>query len=278
LSKTATKLSSRALVKNDWPVKELGGLTLLFSPLLSAVPSLVHCFTTRKGGESPPPLDCFNLGRHWPTEESKQDAMRNRSRLCAALSLDFTRLVVPGQVHSTNIAWVSDPENLPEVDGVATASPNTPILLHYADCVPIILFERELKVLAVLHAGWRGTAGGIATRAVSFMVETLSLKPAKMLAAIGPAIGSCCYQVGADVAEKLSNTVKHGDRLIVWRDQLPYPDLRAINAMQLLEAGVHDVDVSSVCTACQPQLFYSHRQSAGQTGRQGALAAINESM
>lgn len=274
MSTTRAELSSKALAKNDWPIREVAGLPLIFSPLLSELPSLVHAFTTRRGGTSAPPLDSFNLGRHFGTDESRTDAMFNRQRLCAALGLNFNRLVVPGQVHSTNIAWVTEPERLPSVDGVATVTPETPVLLHYADCVPIIVVDSTLDVMVVLHAGWRGTAGGIAGLAVRLMAASLDLDPKTMSAAVGPAIGSCCYPTGEDVSEKLLSSVENKTDLVEWKDGKPHPDLKAINAMQLLEAGVGQVDVASWCTACNPELFYSHRQSGGKTGRQSAIAAI----
>lgn len=276
MKNAGAKLAEKALIKNDWPMKEIGGLTLLFSPLLSQIRALTHAFTTRLGGESKEPLASFNLGRHWSTEQSRADATMNRSRLCHVLSLNFSHLVVPGQVHSTRIAWVTDPESFPDVDAVATVSTNTPILLHFADCVPIILFDRELSALCVLHAGWRGTAGGIATKGVRLLEDVLDLQPANMVAAVGPAIGSCCYPVSGDVAEKLRTSVKDSAGLVLVKDGIAHPDLKAINALQLLESGVAEVDVNSYCTACHPEIFYSHRQSAGQTGRQGAIAGIHE--
>ena len=276
MSTTQEDLSARALAKNDWPVRQQAGLPLIFSPLLSELKFLVHAFTTRRGGTSSPPLDSFNLGRHWGSEESRADAVFNRQRLCAALGVNFNRLVVPGQVHSTNIAWVGEPERLPSVDGLATVTPETPMLLHYADCVPVIIADSTLQALVVLHAGWRGTAGGIASRAVRLLKESLDLDPNAMAAAVGPAIGSCCYPTGEDVCEQLLSSVENKSALVRWEDGKPYPDLKAINAMQLLEAGVGKVDVTSWCTACHPQLFYSHRQSGGKTGRQSAIACIAE--
>ena len=100
------------------------------------------------------------------------------------------------------------------------------------------------------------------------------LPPADMVAAVGPAIGSCCYPTGGDVAEKLSKTISSAEGMFVERDGNVCPDLKAINALQLLESGVGEVDVTELCTACNPQTFYSHRQSGGKTGRQGAIASI----
>jgi YfiH family protein len=274
LNRTQEAVRELSLTKNDWPQETVDGLTLLFSPLLRSVPGLVHAFTTRLGGQSPEPLDNFNLGRHWHTDESRTNAIHNRARLCAVLGIDVNRLMIPAQIHSSKVAWATEPTSFPDVDAVATVSKNTPILLHYADCVPIILVDKEKNALCVLHAGWRGTAGGIATHGVEKLVEMLGSNPSDMVAAVGPAIGSCCYPTGEDVAEQLESTVKDKAGLIDRREGQPRPDLKAVNARQLLEAGVSQVDVSAACTACNPELFYSHRRFAGKTGRQGAIGAV----
>lgn len=265
---------NRVETKNEWPTEIIDGLPVLVSPLLRSVPWLVHAFTTRLGGNSAEPLDSFNLGRHWKTDESKVDALNNRDRLCSALGVSYDRLVVPAQVHSSRVAWTHGPNSFPDVDAVGTSTANTPILLHYADCVPIILVDKTKKAICVIHAGWRGTAGGIAKNAVEKLREELGSNPQDMLAAVGPAIGSCCYPTGNDVAEQLNATVQNTDGLIEYRDGQPHPDLKAVNGRQLLESGVGQVDLSSACTACRPELFYSHRRFNGATGRQGAIAAI----
>lgn len=270
-----------ALKKNEWTVEKHGGLSLLQSPLLKKLSWLSHAFTTRLGGDSPSPLDSFNLGRHWNTEESKHDAIRNRRILCKELDLNADRLAVPGQQHTNNVRLVKEmlpeskePSHMPGIDALSTNLPGQPVLLHFADCVPVMLVDTAKKSLSVIHAGWRGTASSIVKRAVELMVAELNANPEDIFAAVGPAIGACCYQTGSEVEEKLLGTVEAGDGLIGRRDGHPYPDIQAFNAMQLIECGVKHIDVSSWCTACHPELFYSHRQSGGQTGRQGALACL----
>lgn len=277
---TYTTLAEKALVTTEWPVQEVGGLSLIFSPLLSKETALTHAFTTRHGGTSETPLNWFNLGRHWNTDESKTDALKNRERLCGALGLDANRLTVPSQQHTSNIFVLEKGLqiglSLPELDAVATDRVEDPILLHFADCVPVMIFDRHINALCVLHAGWRGTAGGIVTKGVQLLVERYGSKPSNIVAAVGPAIGSCCYETGDDVAQSLAATVKDASALIRTSKGKPHPDLKAINAMQLMEAGVDKVDVSAWCTSCHPEVFYSHRQSGGQTGRQGAIACLRQ--
>lgn len=267
-------LLERALTKNDWPLREIDGLSLVFSPLLSQQSPLKHAFTTRLGGESLAPLDSFNLGRHTDDDAEREDAARNRKRLCAALKLDFNNLVVPGQVHSNVVVWLDGQDNFKEVDGIATSNNEVPVLLHVADCVPIIILSRKPLAVCVVHAGWRGTAGAIARNAVYLLQREIQAKAEDMVAAIGPAIGSCCYPTSEEVAEDLVKTVTDRKGLIDRKNSKPHPDLKAINAMQLLESGIQDIDISNFCTACKPELFYSHRQSGGNTGRQACIACV----
>lgn len=271
------ELAAKSLVKNDWPLLEIDGLTILVSPLLAEYKNLTHAFTTRKGGQSSQPLHSFNLGKHWLDEKSRLDAIENRKTLCRIFDLNFENLIVPHQVHSRNIAWITEHKDLPETDGAATVSPDFPILLQFADCVPVILFDKVTDAVCVVHAGWRGTAAGIAAYAANMLANVLNSETNNIVAAIGPSIGKCCYPTGLDVKAKLETTVAgNSERFIEWKDDVPHPDLQAFNALQLYEAGVAKVDVCNRCTSCQSELFYSHRQSGGKTGRQGALAAIKK--
>lgn len=272
----ASSLIEQALTKNEWPLCDTGGLSVYMSPMLCEYKRLLHAFTTRLGGSSKPPKEHFNLSRNSDDAQAKADAASNQERLCKAIGLDFKRLVVPGQVHSNRVIS-SEARTLSEVDGVATSHVGRPLLLHFADCVPIIIYEPNSHCLAVVHAGWRGTAGCIAKNAVSFLSSELGCSAKHMVAAVGPAIGSCCYPTGDDVAQQLSQTISVTDPFIDRSQPNPRCDLKAINALQLYEAGVARVDVTSACTACQPELFYSHRQSGGKTGRQGAIAGLTAS-
>jgi len=277
---TAT-INSDAIRESEWIAESVKGLPLMFSPMLKRFPGLKHAFTTRLGGNSPPPLDSFNLGRTVAGERHRDDAIRNCRTLCRALALDFDALVIPGQVHSKRVVRVSAPGRLTEVDGITTSETNLPLLLHFADCVPIIIFAPRTKVLAVVHAGWRGTAERIAVAAVKLMKDECNCDVTELVAAIGPAIGSCCYPTGDDTAAKLKDSLLQADSaseidaiLFQTRNLQIHPNLKAINAMQLLSAGLRQIDISNACTACRPDLFYSHRQSNGQTGRQGVIASL----
>ncbi|HEY9787932.1 MAG TPA: peptidoglycan editing factor PgeF, partial [Candidatus Obscuribacterales bacterium] len=211
--------------------------------------------------------------RHDAAKDYWDDALKNRFRLCETLAVPSQRLKVPGQVHSDRVVFLEETDQLREVDAVFTVSPDVPILLHFADCVPIILYERRKNSVCVIHAGWRGTAASIARKAVENLVNKLKADPRHMVAAVGPAIGSCCYPTSDEAAAQLATTISEAS-LFIERLEQPRPDLGAINAMQLLKAGVEEVDVCNLCTCCHPELFYSHRHSGGITGRQGAIACL----
>lgn len=282
------KLIEIAVQKCSWELVGAGKLQVVKSPLLSSFDFVTHAFTTRHGGNSPPPLDSFNLGRHWPSEESRIDAMKNREILCSSLGLEFSALAVPGQQHTANIEIIAQADQGPfhytAVDALATGRRGQPLLLHFADCVPVILVDTKKPAICVIHAGWRGTAAGIAGKAVRVMGEAFQTAPKDIAAAIGPAIGSCCYQTGPDVPEQLQRTIypshKFGNEdhaaanLIEHKSDGIYPDLKAFNALQLLQEGVEQIDVTAWCTSCHPEIFYSHRAQAGQTGRHGAIACL----
>ncbi len=276
-----------------------GDMTIVESPVLNEyAPHLVHAFTTRNGGATPAPYENFNLGRHVQDESLRADALHNRARLCQQLGADHNLLKVPGQVHSGNVVPILERHSSPElsnVDGVTTALVGVPLLLHFADCVPVIIYDRKNQVVSIVHAGWRGTAQAIAVNAINLMVKDFGADVSEMVAAVGPGIGTCCYPTGEDVVDQLLSTLTSGGpaekfaALVERRaaalsgpessshqadSQQPRPNLKAINAMQLILAGVPEVDVSAFCTACRPDIFYSHRQSGGITGRQGALAML----
>ncbi len=272
MSKPETKSIDQTL---DWQIKEIAGLKLFQADnLLEHAQAFTHAFTTRIGGASPKPYDSFNLGRHIQEEAIINDARANRKKLCNTLNLNFANLTVPSQKHTDNVAIISKTSELPQTDALITQTQALPILLTFADCVPIIAFDYKLKIFAGIHAGWKGTASSILIKTLKKMFE-LGSQPNNIILAIGPAIGSCCYPTSESTMEslKLSLPQKFHSNIVNQYDT-PHPDLKAINHYQALSLNITNISVSNYCTSCHNDFFYSHRKENGLTGRQALIASL----
>jgi YfiH family protein len=224
-------------------------------------------FSTRTGGVSEDPYATLNLGVMTGDEPAK--VLANRRRLCAELELDADRGQMAWQQHGSVVREAS-PEGLaalvdrPLCDGLWSEEPGLGMMLVAADCLPIALarVDGARPGLAVLHVGWRGLLGGI-------VAEGAAALGGRRAAVIGPGIGPCCYEVGEDVAEPYR--AKFGQRIV--RDGRL--DLWSAAEQALRAAGCDDVERTDLCTACHPDLFFSHRRDGARTGRQGVLAAVD---
>ena len=219
-------------------------------------------FTTRLGGVSTRPYESLNLAIL--TGDRRDDVRKNRHRVARALGLTPDRVVIGRQVHGAEVATHDDaPEHsayadpgrdLPAVDGHATDRAGLAPLVMVADCLPVAV--AGAGGVAMLHCGWRGMAEGIIEAGVGTVgAET---------AAVGPGIGPCCYEVGDEVLERFEGLGEEisGGRML---------DLREVASRLLGRAGVDEVEVSELCTKCNPELFYSHRRDGERTGRQAGL-------
>ena len=219
-------------------------------------------FTTRVGGVSEGPYASLNLGRKSGDEPERAD--ENRRLVCEAIGADVEKLALNFQVHSTDVLRAAAGMRGEHADGLWTDEPGLPILAMSADCVPIALARAYAAepAVAVLHAGWKGLLAGIVEEGAG------ALGDYALTAAIGPAIGPCCYEVGEEVAapyrERFGDDVVHESRLDLWTSAE-----RALRA-----AGVEHVHRVDRCTACEPETFFSHRRDQGRTGRQGVIAYV----
>jgi len=222
-----------------WLEAELGGARAAFS--------------TRLGGVSEPPFDSLNLGLL--TEDDEETVKENRHRLAAAFGFTPDQVVFARQVHGTEL--IEHPADPREADGHVIREPGIAPLVFVADCLPVALAGP--KGVAMVHAGWRGLAGGI-LEAGAEAVDATS-------AAIGPGIGPCCYEVGEEVLGAFSDL---GDSVASGR-MLDLPEV----ARQLLaRTGVERVESAGLCTSCEEELLFSHRRDHGRTGRQAGIAWI----
>jgi len=235
-------------------------------------------FTTRQGGTSGGPYRSLNLS--YAVGDARTAVDRNRRLVAAALGAEPRRLVEAQQVHGAAAAVVGRGDagrTIPAVDTLLTASPEVWLAVHTADCVPVLMLDPGRPAAAVVHAGWRGVAAGAVPAAVARLQAAFGSDPARCLAAVGPAIGGCCYEVDRPVAEAM--------RGAPWwppaaRPAAPgkwYLDLRAAVRAQLTAAGVRPdhIEMTPGCTRCEPDLFFSYRR-ARETGRMAACIRLCE--
>jgi YfiH family protein len=248
-------VGSLAAVQLPAPFYELAGHLAVELPGARAV------FTTRRGGGSSGAYASLNLG--FSTDDDPDSAARNRAALLADVGAPPAAFMY--QVHSAEVRVIDQPAQASErvrVDGQATAVPGIAPAALGADCLPIAIAGGG--AVAIVHAGWRGLAGGVISAGVRAVRDLAGDDSAELGAAIGPGAGPCCYEVGLEVHARFAGyeVARHGDNL----------DLKAIAAAQLKAAGVAAVHDPSLCTICTPTLFFSHRRDAGVTGRQAGLA------
>lgn len=220
-------------------------------------PGYVVAFTTRVGGVSKGVYESLNLTTGTGDQVAVVD--ENRRIACASVELDATRLSFNRQVHSA-VVHHAEPEHRGEPgDGLWSDEPGVPLLAMSADCLPIAIVRRDTeRAIAVLHVGWRGLADGIVD------VGVAALGPGPKAAMVGPAIGPCCYEVGADVSTRFDDDLTIDRKLDLWTAAE-----RALRA-----AGVDAVERADLCTHCHPELFFSHRRDGRARGAQGVLGAV----
>ena len=243
-------------------LEEINGKKILKSSILDG---LNHFFTTRESIIKTKEID-FEKS----VEENKQD-------ICKYLGIDEKNLIHPSQTHTSNVDVAKiGLSSYPDTDGLILTNNEQAVYLNFADCTPVVIYDPVNHIAAVSHAGWRGTAGMIASKTVQKMEDEFNSKPEDLKCAIGPAISFCCYNVGEDVYRELSKTVKDFSRLYEIRQGSIYVDLKGINKRQLIESGVKElnIDVCPYCTVCNNNLFFSYRKENATTNRHSAVIKL----
>jgi len=290
-----------------WKSQRCKGIELLQAELFRKIPWVVHGFSTRVGGRSRlAGKSALNLGfTEWDTRAA---VTANRRLLLDALNAAKTPLATLRQVHSDVVHVLSAPPpespigDPPAADAVATRRPGLLLSVQTADCVPILFADTARRAVAAVHAGWRGTLARVAAKTLGRMRLEFGTRPQDVVAALGPAIGRCCYEVGPEVAQafaaQFAAAVEWFDgpfaRLAEGQEPNPLPwltmmppghqpdpervklDLRAANRWQLLDAGVSPrrIAVSTLCTACRTDLLFSYRREGAGTGRMMAVIGM----
>ena len=273
-------------------------MRVLQVPALSRIPWLVHGFSTRPGGVSSlAGKRVLNLGfTEWDSRDKVHD---NRRRLQAAIGAKEFALISLLQFHSDSILFFDAvPIEPSRADASIANRPGLLLAVQTADCVPVLLVDTRNRAVAAVHAGWRGTLQRIVNKAIGRMQMQFGTDPADLLAAIGPAIGGCCYEVGTEVAAAFAaqfpNASEFFDELrtgdepnpLQWMNMMPpghqpppkkvLLDLRKANRSQLLETGVagKNIFMSDLCSGCRTDLFFSHRKEGSLSGRMMSVIGI----
>jgi YfiH family protein len=239
-------------------------------------PTLLHSVSKKSTSY---PYSC-SLALH--TGEEKNDIITNRKIIIGHFSPDtYYDFVMAQQTHSDNIHVIKEKETrglkcmedgIENCDALLTDLKGVMIAVVTADCIPILLYDKEKKVIAAVHAGWKGTKNKIVYKTVQMMIKTYNSNPKNIIAGIAPSIGSCCYEVGEDVAKHFfsypQSMQKKSDKYML---DLPY-----LNKIQLKEAGLiyKNIEMSNVCTSCNVKDYFSYRKEKGCSGRFMSMIAL----
>jgi YfiH family protein len=320
------KRSFLSAIGEGWSLRQVGSFEILTATIFDSLPWMAHGFSTRKGGASKIAAKIasknatktnvpasLNLGfTEW---DSRETVVRNRVAFLRAVlgkkpapqsaphGKNAESLVTLRQIHSDAVRVFSTPAaTAPQADAAISSRAGLFLGIQTADCVPILLADPRRRVVAAIHAGWRGTLARIAAKTLGRMRLEFGTNPEDVLAALGPAIGPCCYEIGPEVAQEFLGQFAHAaewfegpfERLSSGEEPNPLPwltmmppghepppervqlDLRSANRRQLVDAGMRprNIAVSALCTSCRSDLFFSYRKEGPATGRMMSVVGI----
>lgn len=266
-------------------IHDKNGVVFITFPKLDKAGGQLHAFSTRLGGVSTGDTASMNFSF---TLDKSADAVKENFKIFSdAVGFDPEKLVLSQQTHTSNIRKVTAKDfgkgvwrerDYTDVDGLVTDVPGAVLVTQYADCTPLIFFDPVKKVAATSHAGWRGTVKEIGRKTVGLMISDYGSDPKNIIAAIGPCIAECCYEVDDPVIDEIKKldcldlsrcyTEKSNGRYML--------NLREVNRQILINAGLkpENIDVSDICTCCNSDFLHSHRKTAGKRGTLAAFIAI----
>lgn len=259
------------------PFTQRGELRLYqFASLLQF--DLDHAIFTRHGGVSPEPWHSLNLGG--TVGDAAGRVSQNKRLALAAIGRNPDSIFDVWQVHSSDVVHVNAPRGAQppqKADALITDRAEVTLLMRFADCVPVLLFDPRRRAIGMVHTGWLGTVRKAATQAVIRMQQAFGTRPSDLLACIGPSIGPDHYPVGPEVVDQVQHAFgADAERHLLARDGELCFDLWSANAALLVAQGVESIEQAGLCTACHPQDWYSHRGDHGKTGRFGAVMSLRD--
>ncbi len=237
-----------------------------------------HCFSTRAGGVSEGVYSSMNL--RFNCDDKRENVLKNFKILSSAIGVDYKKLVLTKQVHEDIIKRVDESfcgngilfdNRFESADGLLCTVPGVPITVFGADCLPVMFLDPVERVIATAHSGWKGTLNKISQKCVNKMISECNSKPENIIAAIGPSIRECHYEVSEELAECFIK--EFGEKAVKRIGSKPHINMQECVSLQLLEAGVENVIDSGVCTYCESDMYFSHRKTNGE---RGVMAGIIE--
>ena len=261
------------------------GVPFLKYPILEKEGLVEHGISTRLGGVSEGFLGSMNLSYTRGDDPTHVD--ENYRRMAAAIGVKPEHMVCTHQTHTTNVRIVTREDagkgvtrekDYTDVDGLITNVPGICLVTFYADCVPLLFLDPVKKVVASSHSGWRGTVNRMGQVTVEKMQKEFGCDPKNIIACVGPSICQDCYEVSGDVAVEFERAFAgHGHEILIAKENGKYQlDLWKANEIVLLDAGVlpEHIEITDICTCCNPDLLFSHRASHGKRGNLGAFLCL----
>lgn len=242
-------------------------MAMIHSALLNSGERIISGMSTRLGGVSPPP---FGMNLSLRVGDAEEHVQENRRRFFGMLGIPLNRLAFPLQVHGDRILGVESPGEYADCDALMTRTPDLYLCVTVADCVPILVVDTVVQGVAAIHSGWRGTAQHITSRVIERMKEEWGSNPEHCAAFIGASAGSCCYEVGIDVASRFPKVFLASGK------ENPHLDLKGATVAQLMQAGIlkERIEIDPSCTICESHRFHSFRRDGKRSGRMMAVIGI----
>lgn len=240
---------------------------------------ITHAVFTRRGGVSPAPWNSLNVGGY--IGDDLENTYINRVRSFEALGRNPASVYDVWQVHSADVIYTDSPRTRniqhKKADAILTDNPEITLFMRFADCVPLLFYDPVKNVVGVAHAGWQGTVKKIATATVERMKSDFGSCAGDIKVGIGPSIAAHHYEIGPEVIQQARDAFGvQANSFLLSKNGSVYFDLWAANQYMLEKAGLEDIEISGICTYCNPEDWFSHRGENGETGRFGALIALNK--
>ncbi len=264
-------------------IEKVNGVEVVIFDNLTQAKMVKHCFTTRHGGVSQGDYGAMNMG--FTRGEEKEIVLQNYTILGEAMGFSKENYVTSQQTHTTNVRRITTADKgkgvfrergYLDVDGLITNAPHIPLVIFGADCVPVFLLDTKKKAIGMAHCGWMGTGNRMAERTLQAMVDAFGTNPKDIVAAIGPSIGKCCFQVDEPVVSLFQEKIAFAEEIIFDDPETTGKyriDLWETNRRLLADMGVENIEVAGLCTMCDTERFYSHRKMGE---KRGVMAGVME--